>query len=367
MLLNGGGGSRSALRPRSANDENAVVGVASKALGSAKTPGGGGGGNTNKPTVRLALGPAKSLDANGSGGGGVVAKTPGPSNARRRAFGDISNRKAGRGPGNQNAGAGGAKTPKAVSFQSNLFGPPPAKTPGGGGLGNGGGGGGKSAKKKGLQLQQQRTPFVSRNPNINANANTHTNRSVSFEPSASSTIKLPSNAVMPMSSRKEQASKASSVVVPRTTSVVQDQTIDEDDGGGSVSSVELPAGGRIWDPSDFFGDDDSYDLAAKIAAVNTSLDDDPSFVMPTFPSKAAAAAGTDADDDRLFAKEVEELEKEDYETLDHLLNEFAPEDDDGYAEDDLLSGLTPSVDDHDDDDHDDGLALLDDLDDLALA
>lgn len=364
MLLNGGGGSRSALRPRSANDENAVVGGASKGpagLGksSAKTPG-GNAGNTNKPTVRLALGPAKSLDVNG---GGIVAKTPGPSNARRRAFGDISNRKAGRGPGNQNA-AGGAKTPKAVSFQSNLFGPPAAKTPGGAGgglVGNGGGGGGKSAKKKGLQLQQQRTTFASRNPN--ANASTNPNRSVSFEPSSSSTAKLPSNAVMPMSSRKEKASKALSVVVPRTTSVVQDQIIDVDDGGGSVSSVELPAGGRIWDPSDFFGDDDSYDLAAKIAAVNTSLDDDPSFVMPTFPSKAAAAVGTDADDDRLFAKEMEELEKEDYETLDHLLNDFAPEDDD----DDLLSGLTPSLEDHDGDDHDDGLGLLDDLDDLALA
>ena len=151
--------------------------------------------------------------------------------------------------------------------------------------------------------------------------------------------------------------------------MVQDQIIDEDDGGGSVSSVELPAGGRVWDPSDFFGDDDdSYDLAARIAAVNASLDDDPSFVMPTFPSKAAAsaalAAGTDADDDRLLAKEMEELEKEDYETLDHLLNDFAPEDDhDGYGdEDDLLSGLTPSL-----DDHDDGLGLLDDLDDLALA
>lgn len=364
MLLNGGGGSRSALRPRSsANDENALVGGAtSKGLGlSAKTPGGGGSNANNKPTVRLALGPAKSLEANGpGGGGGIVAKTPGPSHARRRAFGDISNRKAGRGPGHPtNAAAGaGAKTPKAVSFQSNLFAPPPAKTPGG--LANGGG---KSAKKKGLQLQKQRTPFVSRN--ANANASTHPNRSVSFEPSSSSTIKLPSNAVMPMSSRKEKASSSSSTVVPRTTvtAVVQDQVIDEDDGGGSVSSVELPAGGRIWDPSDFFGDDESYDLAAKIAAVNTSLDDDPSFVMPTFPSKAAAGTGTDDADDGLLAKEMEELEKEDYETLDHLLNDFAPADDDGYGEDDLLSGLTPSL-----DDHDDGLGLLlDDLDDLALA
>jgi len=351
MLLNGG--SRSALRSRSSNDENAVVGGKSSSKGGGGLGGagaGGAGGGPHKPTVRLALGPAKSLDANGGGimNGAGVAKTPGPSNARRRAFGDISNRKAGRGPGNGNAAAAGAaKTPKAVSFQSNLFGPP-TKTPGNGngGGGLGGGGGGKSAKKKGLQLQlqQQRTPFASRNrPNASANPNRSV---VSFEPSSSN--KFPPIAVMPTTSSRKASSRESA----KATSAVQDKVIDED--AGSISSVELPAGGRIWDPSDFFYDDDSYDLAARVAAVNTSLDD-PSFVMPTFP----AAAAVDGED-RLLAKAMEELGKEEYETLDHLLNDFAPEDVDG--EDDLLSGLTPPLDTDDDD-----FLLLDDLDDLAVA
>lgn len=343
MLLNGG--SRSALRPRSSNDENAVVGGKGLAGGGA-----GAGTTTKKPTVRLALGPAKSLDANAGGDGTMngagVAKTPGPSNARRRAFGDISNRKAGRGPnGNGAAAAAAAKTPKAVSFQSNLFGPP-AKTPGNGRLGGLGGGGGKSTKKKGLQLQAQASAAK---PNANRSV-------VSFEQTSSSSTKLPPSAVMPTMSSRKASSREGGDVVPRATSVVRDKVIAEDD-GGSVSSVELPAGGRIWDPSDFFGDDDSYDLAARVAAVNASLDgDDPSFVMPTFP---AANANEGGEHDRVLAKEIEDLETEEYETLDHLLNGFASEDLDG-EDDDLLSGLTPSL---DNDDDDTALRLLD----LALA
>jgi len=360
-------GSRSTLRPRGGKDENAVVGGAK----SSSKGGGGGlgaaGAGAGAATVRLALGPAKSLDtslgANGAGGGSGAAKTPGPSNARRRAFGDISNRKAGRGPDHAAgaaAGAGTAKTPKAVSFQSNLFGPP-TKTPGG-----------KSAKKKGLQLQQQpqphqqHTPFASsRNPmaNGNGNANAIANgganpkRPVSFEPSSS--VKHPPGAVMPMTSRKASSSgEGGSVALPGTTSVVRDGIIREDD-GGSVSSVELPAGGRIWDPSDFFdGGDDSYDPAAKIAAVNASLDD-PSFVMPTFPA-AAAASNDDGGDDWFLAKELEELGREDYEALSQLLSDFASEGGDG--EDYLLAGLT-----EDDNDHDDLRLLNYDLNDVALA
>ena len=352
MLLNGG--SRSALRPRSSNDENAVVGGKGLAGAGAGAGGGAGAGTTTKkPTVRLALGPAKSLDVNAGGGGTMngagVAKTPGPSNARRRAFGDISNRKAGRGPNGNGAAAAAAKTPKAVSFQSNLFGPP-AKTPGNGrlgGLGGGGGGGGaKSTKKKGLQLQAQASAAK---PNANRSV-------VSFEQTSSSSTKLPPSAVMPTMSSRKASSREGGDVLPRATSVVRDKVIAEDD-GGSVSSVELPAGGRIWDPSDFFGDDDSYDLAARVAAVNASLDgDDPSFVMPTFP---AANANEGGEHDRVLAKEMEDLETEEYETLDHLLNGFASEDLDG-EDDDLLSGLTPSLDNDDDD-----TALR--LDDLALA
>ena len=228
------------------------------------------------------------------------------------------------------------KTPKAVSFQSNLFGPP-AKTPGNGRLGGlgGGGGGGKSTKKKGLQLQAQASAAK---PNANRSV-------VSFEQTSSSSTKLPPSAVMPTMSSRKASSREGGDVLPRATSVVRDTIIAEDD-GGSVSSVELPAGGRIWDPSDFFGDDDSYDLAARIAAVNASLDgDDPSFVMPTFP---AANANEGGEHDRVLAKEMEDLETEEYETLDHLLNGFASEDLDG-EDNDLLSGLTPSLDNDDDD------------------
>ena len=129
-----------------------------------------------------------------------------------------------------------------------------------------------------------------------------------------------------------------------------------------MKAEDFVVGGDEGLDADFFGDDDSYDLAARVAAVNASLDgDDPSFVMPTFP---AANANEGGEHDRVLAKEMEDLETEEYETLDHLLNGFASEDLDG-EDDDLLSGLTPSL---DNDDDDAALRrLLDDLDDLALA
>jgi len=232
MLLNGGmagggGGAstaRSGLRPLSVgggnggNDENSVSeGLRNKKLGGVGGNNGGGAGNASK----LALGP-KSLSLDDSGSMNTGSKTPGPSNARRRAFGDISNRKAA----------------KSVSFQN-------TKTPGRGT---------KSTKKHSSVSQQQRTPFAVRNGNSTNNNNStrkktpyatssSSRRSVSFG-GPSSTTKKP-GAVLPM----DRLSSTTSTIAAATENPSLD--VSDDD----ISDVELPAGGGVWDPMDFFDDE----------------------------------------------------------------------------------------------------------------
>lgn len=227
MLLNGGtaggGGAaastaRSGLRPLSGgggsggNDENSVSeGLRNKKLGVGGNNG-GGGGIANK----LALG-SKSLSLDDSGSMNTGSKTPGPSQARRRAFGDISNRKAA----------------KSVSFQN-------TKTPGRGA---------KSTKKHSSVSQQQRTPFAVRNGNSTNNNSTRKktpyatgSRSVSFG-GPSSAAKKP-GAVLPM----DRLSSTTSAVA-----ATKDPSLDVSD--DDISDVELPAGGGVWDPMDFFDDE----------------------------------------------------------------------------------------------------------------
>ena len=239
MLVSGGGGGRLALAPQAGNDEN-MPNVGAH-LSSAMKPSGGGGGSlsTSHPlqapsSTRKSLGPAKHINANVP-----IAKTPGGTkSARRRAFGDISNRKAARSGGN--LGFGGGAT-KSVSF------PTPGRQSSAP----------KSAKKPGIGASTQRTPFGDRsNGNGNGNGN---GTSTASKRGQMKRMEVPTN---------QRATQKKKVVIPKRTSVIvapaqnviqhegaQREWDDDDD----LSDVELPAG-RVWDPSDYF--DDPHSTAA---------------------------------------------------------------------------------------------------------